>query len=820
MERVNCLFPELEREGFLSFSDLVVMSFGGFIGSYGGGSSGSGDAKMIADGLYNSIPTASMNEPHMKPKMEGIGEMGMIGENFGPGAMEKGKEEEYESRSGSDNIEGASGDDQDNPGDRSSSRRKKYHRHTPYQIQELENSFKENPHPDEKARLELGRKLGLESKQVKFWFQNRRTQMKTQIERHENTMLKQENDKLRVENIAMKEAMRNPICNNCGGPAALGEISLEEHHLRIENARLRDELNRICLLANKFLGRPLSSLAGSMATSNSDLELAVGRNGFGGLSPMGTALPIGLDFGGGISGSLSALPSTRGSLGITGIDASIDKSMFLELALAAMDELVKLAQIDNPLWFRNWNGSGEALNLDEYNRAFPPCLGMKPNNFVTEATRATGTVIINSMALIETLMDSNRWADMFPSLIGRASTIDLISCGMGGTRNGALQLMQAEFQVLSPMVPVRQVKFLRFSKQHAENVWAVVDVSVDTIREVSSGHAFIDCRRLPSGCIVQDMPNGYSKVTWVEHMEYDESTVHQFFRPFLRSGLGFGAQRWVATLERECECLAVLMSSAVPSGDHTVISPSGRKSIARLAQRMTRNFCAGVCATLHKWEIVQIGNVDDATLMMRKSVGNPGEPPGVILSATTTVWMPVPAQRLFDFLRNEQTRSQWDVLSQDGPVQQMIHIAKGQDLGNSISLLRSAANSSSSQNDMLILQETCTDISGSLIVHAAVDVPAMNVVMNGGDSSCVVLLPSGFAIFPDCYPDSCGPGSSNGIASKEGSASSSKGSLLTVGFQILVNNLPAAKLTVESVDTVNALISRTLQGIRSALHCN
>lgn len=75
--------------------------------------------------------------------------------------------------------------------------------------------------------------------------------------------------------------------------------------------------------------------------------------------------------------------------------------------------------------------------------------------------------------------------------------------------------MQAEFQVLSPMVPVRQVKFLRFSKQHAENVWAVVDVSVDTIREVSNGHAFIDSRRLPSGCIVQDMPNGYSKVKYV-----------------------------------------------------------------------------------------------------------------------------------------------------------------------------------------------------------------------------------------------------------------------------------------------------------------
>lgn len=41
-----------------------------------------------------------------------------------------------------------------------------------------DSAFKENPHPDEKARLELGKRLTLESRQVKFWFQNRRTQMK------------------------------------------------------------------------------------------------------------------------------------------------------------------------------------------------------------------------------------------------------------------------------------------------------------------------------------------------------------------------------------------------------------------------------------------------------------------------------------------------------------------------------------------------------------------------------------------------------------------------------------------------------------------
>lgn len=749
--------------------------------------------------------------------MEGVDDMGLIGENFGLGGMEKAKEEEYESRSGSDNMEGASGDDQDITGDKPF-KRKKYHRHTPFQIQELENFFKENPHPDEKARLELGRKLSLESKQVKFWFQNRRTQMKTQMERHENSILKQENDKLRIENIAVKEAMRNPTCNNCGGPAALGEISIEEHHLRIENARLRDELNRICLLANKFLGRPISSLVSPMSPGSSELELALGRNGFGGLSSFGTILPFGVDLDSGVTGALPLLSSPR-TTGMTRIDASSDKSVFLELALNAMDELVKLAQIDSPLWLKGLDGYGETLNLEEYSRNFARCVGMKPNNFVSEASRASGTAIISSMALIEILMDSNQWAEMFPSLIGQTSTTDLISSGMGGSRNGALQVLHAEFQVISPMVPVRQVKFLRFCKQHAEGVWAVVDVSVDSGGE----GAFTGCRRLPSGCIVQDMPNGYSKVIWIEHMEYDDRDVHQYFQPLLRSGMGFGAQRWVATLERQCECLAVMMSTTVPGSDHSVISLSGRRSIAKLAQRMTQSFCSGVCATMHKWETVQAGSAKDAKLMIRKSAGN-GEPSGVVLSASITVWMPVSQQRLFDFLRNEQTRSRWDVLSQDGPVQQMLHIAKGQDLGNSISLLRaSAANGTANGNHvgMLMLQETCTDASGSMVVHAAVDVPAMNVVMNGGDSSCVALLPSGFAIVPDFFPDSSVPSSSKGVRPNDGSTvGGGNGSLLTVGFQILVNSLPSAKLTMESVDTVNTLISRTVQAIRSNLQCS
>jgi len=75
--------------------------------------------------------------------MEGQGEItGVADQNYETNAnanangRRRSREEEHESRSASDNLEGASGDDQD--GSELPPRKKRYHRHTPQQIQELE----------------------------------------------------------------------------------------------------------------------------------------------------------------------------------------------------------------------------------------------------------------------------------------------------------------------------------------------------------------------------------------------------------------------------------------------------------------------------------------------------------------------------------------------------------------------------------------------------------------------------------------------------------------------------------------------------------
>lgn len=72
--------------------------------------------------------------------MEGQSEIGLTGDSLDTGLLGRMREDEYESRSGSDNfdLEGLSGDDQDGGDDGQRKRKKRYHRHTPNQIQELE----------------------------------------------------------------------------------------------------------------------------------------------------------------------------------------------------------------------------------------------------------------------------------------------------------------------------------------------------------------------------------------------------------------------------------------------------------------------------------------------------------------------------------------------------------------------------------------------------------------------------------------------------------------------------------------------------------
>ncbi|KAF3974712.1 hypothetical protein ACB098_04G063300 [Castanea mollissima] len=687
-------------------------------------------------------------------------------------------------------------------------RKKRYHRHTAHQIQRLEGMFKECPHPDEKQRLQLSRELSLAPRQIKFWFQNRRTQMKAQHERADNCALRAENDKIRCENIAIREALRNVICPSCGGPPVTEDSYFDEQKLRMENAQLKEELDRVSSIAAKYIGRPISQLPPVQPIPISSLDLSMGS--FGGQGISGPSLDLDL-----LPGSTSTLPSLPPFQPACLSD--MDKSLMTDIAATAMDELLRLLQTNDPLWMKSPTDGRDVLDLESYERIFPRGNANLKNPHVRiEASRDSCVVIMNGLALVDMFMDSNKWVELFPTIVSMARTLEEISSGMIGSHSGSLQLMYEELQVLSPLVPTREFCFLRYCQQIEQGSWAIVDVSYDISRDNQFASQYRS-HRLPSGCLIQDMPNGYSKVTWVEHVEIeDKAPTHRLYRDLIHSGLAFGAQRWLATLKRMCErfaCLMVTSTSTTRDLGGVIPSPDGKRSMMKLAQRMVNNFCSSISTSNgHRWTTLSGLNEVGVRVTVHKST-DPGQPNGVVLSAATTIWLPISPQNVFNFFKDERTRPQWDVLSNGNAVQEVAHIANGSHPGNCISVLRALNNS---QNNMLILQESCMDSSGSLIVYCPVDLPAINIAMSGEDPSYIPLLPSGFTISPDGRAEQ-GDGAST--SSSTHGHGRSGGSLITVAFQILVSSLPSAKLNLESVTTVNNLIGTTVQQIKAALNC-
>ncbi|KAF4351009.1 hypothetical protein G4B88_015993 [Cannabis sativa] len=710
-----------------------------------------------------------------------------------------------------------------------SGQKKTYHRHTNYQITQLERFFTECPHPDENQRRQLGLELGLDPKQVKFWFQNKRTQIKAQHERADNNVLRAENESIQCENIAIREALSNVICPSCGGPPFSDEDrqhSLER--LQVENVHLREEHEKVSNLLAKYMGKPLpeieklvSTIPGSTDGSSFDILPSAVR-----------------------SGPSSSTPNMEQEKmnQIKGI-TEMERGVMVETAALAMDELIKLLRIDEPLWTTassssvpttdHGDGGRRTLHRDNYYKIFPQRDNINhhlpnPSSARFESSKHSGIVAMNAAQLVDIFLDSNKFVDLLPTIITKAKTIEEIEKGDLGNRHGALLLMYAQMHVLSPHVPQREISFLRLCQQIEVGIWVIADVSYKISKDNSSSSR---CWKLPSGCIIEDMPNnGSSKVTWVEHVLVDDNVqTHRLYRDVVCiNNTAYGAERWIVSLERMIErrtyCSKVIDHSNI-SGFHEfggVISlAEGKKSITKLGHRMLKSF-SGMLGMSGKMDFPHLSEVNNSGIRVSVRKGTaPSQPFGMIVSAATSLWLPLPPLTLFDFFTQHKSRLQWDVLSNGKQIHEIAHIPTGANPKNCISILRPFLPS---DNNILMVQESYVDALGSFVIYAPIDVPTLNLAISGENISNVPILPSGIII--------CGDGRTHGIDPNVELASNSPnttnaspsvvGSLLTVAFQILVSNPSSSKhhINMDSVATVNTLISSTVQKIKSALGCS
>lgn len=102
-----------------------------------------------------------------------------------------------------------------------------------------------------------------------------------------------------------------------------------------------------------------------------------------------TLLEVALSWPGGISGN--------------------EKAAVVDLAESALQEILHMVQVEEPLWIKKVAGDQPpVLRLDPeaYMKRFPGRIGKRIPGLVTEATRESGLVSINSLALLDALMDA------------------------------------------------------------------------------------------------------------------------------------------------------------------------------------------------------------------------------------------------------------------------------------------------------------------------------------------------------------------------------------------------------------------------------
>ncbi|KAG6394430.1 hypothetical protein SASPL_145014 [Salvia splendens] len=533
--------------------------------------------------------------------------------------------------------------------------KRQYHRHSTEQVQQLDS------------------KLGLDSKQIKFWFQNKRSQKKAQNERTDNNTLRAENERIRCENMAMREALKNIICPSCRDPLLHNDNDKQNGLLKLknENMRLRQQAShayqheRTMSFVTNGTGKPAAN--SHVIDSFTSTTLDGDRNWENQTS----------DF------CMSGMQET-------------DRAMILEAASAAMDELIELLRVEDPLWISSANDGRSTLHRDSYDKLFP-----KPNHFKSaaariESSKESGEVAMLATTLLEAFLDPVKWKDMFPSIMNT-------------------------------------------------NTWAVVDVSYDVFRDSSPSR----CWKLPSGCIIKDKGNGKTEVAWVEHVQVDDkSLTHRLYRDLVCGSHAYGAKRWIVTLQRMCE-RAMLALGPTTGPTHqlegVIESAEGRRNVMKLSQRMVRNFCEMLNMSdrldfPHLSELYNSG----VRVSLRKSDGL-GQPQGLIVSAATSLWLPFRLAHLFKFFTDEDKRAQWDILSSGNPVNSIARISTGENSGNCVSIIQPFVP----KENMLMLQESSIDSLGGSIIYAPVELTAVSSVVDGEDIMTIPILPSGYVISGD-----------------------------------------------------------------------
>ncbi|CAH8350079.1 unnamed protein product [Eruca vesicaria subsp. sativa] len=682
--------------------------------------------------------------------------------------------------------------------------KKIYHRHTTHQIQRLEAYFKECPHPDESQRLRLGEELKLKANQIKFWFQNKRTQTKTQNEKAANAALRTENMNIRRENEAMQVALNTVTCPPCGGPLpGQGERTLDLQNLRTQNTYLRQERDRLLNLVNTSEGHSNPTINALAYLHGPPLYPSASNNPY-------------ITYG--TSSNHLVEPYSRERINIAKPThprkplSDMEKAKMTEAMVSAVTEVVNLIRTEDLIWIKSSIDDRLVIDQKYYEAKFIKSSHFKIPNARIESSKEVVLIQMNAQDLVDMLLHTEKWANLFSTIVSEAQTIHMLdSIDLQGKY--VPKLVYEQLHILSPLLPPREFRILRSCRQLEEDLWVIADVSYHEVDQFKTPV----CSKRPSGCLIEALPHDFSKVTWMEHVEVDDKVrTHRIYKDLLCGGFGYGARRWTTTLKRMCERLSLGNVSAFPLTDHpgVVQTIKGRRNIMNLGERMLKDF-AWMLKMPEKSGFPQQNTTSSSGVRISTRVINKaGQPPSFIVCAGMSLCLPTAPLQVYNVLKNVEVRHQWDKFCESSLVTEVARFVTGGDNNNCVNILRPSSTTNNGAL-MMIIQDSFIDALGGMVVYAPVDVRTAEAVFSGNaNPSDVQILPSGFIISRDARPPSAADELDGGLDNCK--------TILTVAFQILTGgstNFVEGQME-EWTTYINYLISSTIQTVKVMLNCN
>jgi hypothetical protein len=105
------------------------------------------------------------------------------------------------------------------------------------------------------------------------------------------------------------------------------------------------------------------------------------------------------------------------------------------------------------------------------------------------------------------------------------------------------------------------------------------------------------------------------------------------------------------------------MCIAIAEDAFLAVTAEGKRGMVKLSQRMVGCFCASLTASAtQRWTTLS-GTTDVSVRVSSHYSADLGQHSGVVLGAAASIWLPVPCEHVFAFVRDESTRSQVHVHS-------------------------------------------------------------------------------------------------------------------------------------------------------------